>query len=95
MYADWRNNGKNLPKTVAGTITFAQPAYGVIKIRRGGSTLTGSAAPQSRPIPSALTKAKKGMAISIKSASFRVHPRPKSFIVMDGAAPSGHLMLTV
>ncbi len=31
VHADWRNNGKNQPKTFDGTITFAQPAYGVIK----------------------------------------------------------------
>ncbi|MBX3015937.1 MAG: hypothetical protein KF832_30735 [Caldilineaceae bacterium] len=31
VHADWRNNGKNQPKTFAGSVTFAQPAYGVIK----------------------------------------------------------------
>jgi len=35
VHADWRNNGKNLPKTFDGSVTFAQPAYGVIKDAAG------------------------------------------------------------
>lgn len=35
VHADWRNNGKNLPKTFDGSVTFTQPAYGVIKDTAG------------------------------------------------------------
>jgi len=35
VHADWRNNGRNLPKTFDGSVTFAQPVYGVIKNSQG------------------------------------------------------------
>jgi len=35
IHADWRNQGKNQPKAFDGSVTFDQPAYGVIKDTAG------------------------------------------------------------